>query len=119
MSANVSSGPPSWRRLGDLATQIYALGLHRESNTNNLPRWLLETRRRVFCATYMQDKTISTFLGRPIRMSKRHTDVKMPMDLSDAEIMSDEDTLDKAIRALDENGWNTKGEYLRASWAVS
>ncbi|KAF2646414.1 hypothetical protein P280DRAFT_544778 [Massarina eburnea CBS 473.64] len=110
------SAPPSYRRMGELNTQIYALGVHRESNTPNLPAWLLETRRRIFCSSYMQDKTISTFLGRPIRMSKRHTDIKMPLDLSDEELMADEATFNKAVGRLDANGWNTGGRYLRASW---
>ncbi|KAJ4290607.1 hypothetical protein N0V90_010825 [Kalmusia sp. IMI 367209] len=110
------SGAPSWRRFGELASQLYALGLHRELTAPNLPIWFLETRRRVFSACFMQDKTLSTFLGRPIRLSKRHTDMKMPLDLDDVDIMADESTLKAAIAALDENGWNTERRYLRTSW---
>ncbi|KAF1957989.1 hypothetical protein CC80DRAFT_470147 [Byssothecium circinans] len=110
------SAPPSYRRMGELNTQIYALGIHRESNSSSVPAWLLETRRRIFCSSYMHDKTIATFLGRPIRMSKRHTDIRMPLDISDDELMADEETFNSAVQALDENGWNTRGRYLRASW---
>jgi hypothetical protein len=102
--------------MGDVTTQLYALGLHRESNAVDMPIWLRETRRRMFCSAYLQDKTLSTFLGRPLRISKRHTDIKMPLDLSDVEIMGDESTLQVAIQALSEDGWNTHGRYLRASW---
>ncbi|PSN66092.1 hypothetical protein BS50DRAFT_588856 [Corynespora cassiicola Philippines] len=111
-----SSGPPAWRRLGELETQIYALGMHKESSSLRLPAFMLETRRRVFCSSYNQDKTSSTFLGRPIRMSKRHTDIKLPLDLSDSEIVGDEAALQLAIQSLDEEGWNKQGRYLRASW---
>ncbi|KAF2999680.1 hypothetical protein E8E13_002029 [Curvularia kusanoi] len=111
------SGPPSWRRINELATQIYALGMHKESASTSLPTWLTETRRRVFCSSYNQDKSISTFLGRPIRISKRHTDVPLPLDLRDEELTSsDPSVLESAIASLDSNGWNTKSQHLRASW---
>jgi hypothetical protein len=83
-----------------------------------VPTWFAETRRRMFCDSYNQDKSISTFLGRPIRISKRHTDISLPLDVSDEELYGDEATLTQAINALDNNGWNTKGRWLRASWIV-
>ncbi|KAF2031126.1 hypothetical protein EK21DRAFT_99886 [Setomelanomma holmii] len=110
------AGPPSWRRVGELSTQIYALGIHKESTSANVPTWLKETRRRIFCSSYNQDKSISTFLGRPIRISKRHADVSLPLDLSDEITVGDQAALNQAIQALDRDGWNTKGRWLRASW---
>ncbi|KAJ4372547.1 hypothetical protein N0V86_007907 [Didymella sp. IMI 355093] len=110
------SGPPSWRRINDLATQIYALGMHKESTSITIPTWLIETRRRIFCSSYNQDKAISTFLGRPIRISKRHTDMPLPRDLRDDDLTGSPADLALAIQALDENGWNTRGQHLRASW---
>jgi hypothetical protein len=83
-----------------------------------VPIWLAETRRRIFCSSYNQDKSISTFLGRPIRISKRHTDISLPLDLSDEETSGDQATLTQAINSLDKDGWNTKGRWLRASWIV-
>jgi hypothetical protein len=99
-----------------MATTIYAIGMHKESKGSNLPVFLLETRRRIFCAAYNNDKVLSTFLGRPPRLSKRHTDIKLPLDLSDPELTADEATLDLSIGNLDADGWNTKGEYYRATW---
>ncbi|CAN9270741.1 unnamed protein product [Alternaria alternata] len=110
------AGPPGWRRIGELSTQIYALGIHQEKKCDHAPEWLAETRRRVFCSSYNQDKSISTFLGRPIRISKRHTDIKLPLDLADSEVTGDQARLNSAIAALDTDGWNTKGRWLRASW---
>ncbi|CAI6340936.1 unnamed protein product [Periconia digitata] len=110
------SGPPSWRRIGELVNQIYAMGLNRESNAPDVPSWLLETRRRLCCGTYMLDKTISTFLGRPIGMSKRHINIQMPLDLSDETLMADDGTYTSAVQSLDENGW-ARDQYNRASWA--
>lgn len=110
------AGPPSWRRIGELSTQLYALGIHQDKKCANAPIWLRETRRRIFCSSYNYDKIISTFMGRPIRISKRHTDMSLPLDLSDDETTADKATLDTAIQSLDGDGWNTKGRWLRASW---
>ncbi|KAF2011491.1 hypothetical protein BU24DRAFT_426574 [Aaosphaeria arxii CBS 175.79] len=110
------TGPPAWRRLGELATQIFALGAHREQKNSKLPMFILETRRRLFGGAYNIDKITSTFLGRPLRISKRHSDSKPPLDLSDDDLCSDPATLARAIGNLDENGWNTQGRYHRASW---
>lgn len=110
------AGPPSWRRNGELSTQMYSLGIHKESTSANVPLWLRETRRRVFCASYNQDKSISTFLGRPIRISQRHTDIALPLDLGDNETTGDKSTFEAAVQSLDSEGWNTKGRWLRASW---
>ncbi|KAF2466147.1 uncharacterized protein BDR25DRAFT_345731 [Lindgomyces ingoldianus] len=110
------TSPQSWRRLGELSTQIYALGIHKESNCSNLPLFILETRRRLFCAAYSMDKTISTFLGRPPRLSNRHTDIKPPLDLSDMDLTADLTTASAAIKALDPGGWNQHHLYLRTSW---
>ena len=90
--------------------------MHKESASIDIPIWLTETRRRVFCSSYNQDKSISTFLGRPIRISKRHADIKLPLDLRDEELTGNPVDLDLAIKNLDEAGWNTKGQHLRASW---
>lgn len=113
-----SAGPPAWRRIGELATQVYALGIHQDRKCAQAPTWLAETRRRLFFAAYNQDKSISTFLGRPVRISKRYADARMPLDLSDEEVTGDEETLKAAIQALRADGWSTKGRWLRASWIV-
>ncbi|KAF1847050.1 uncharacterized protein K460DRAFT_52462 [Cucurbitaria berberidis CBS 394.84] len=110
------AGPPSWRRIGELATQMFALGIHKESTSADVPMWLRETRRRVFCSSYNQDKSIATFLGRPIRISKRHTDISLPLDVADDETTDDKAVLESATQTLDAEGWNTKGRWLRASW---
>lgn len=97
---------------------MYALGIHQDKKCAHAPIWLRETRRRIFCSSYNQDKSISTFLGRPIRISKRHTDISLPLDLSDDVTTGDKAALDLAIQTLDSEGWNTKGRWLRASWIV-
>ncbi|KAF2658901.1 hypothetical protein K491DRAFT_236581 [Lophiostoma macrostomum CBS 122681] len=110
------TGPPTWRALCDLSTHIYSLGMHKEATPHPLPFFILETRRRVFCHAYNADKNIATFLGRPPRLSKRHTDIRLPLDLPDADLTAPPETLAAAIGELDAQGWNVKGQYNRASW---
>jgi hypothetical protein len=105
--------------VGELSTHIYALGIHQEKKCAQAPAWLAETRRRVFCASYNQDKSMSTFLGRPFRISKRYTDVSLPLDLADDDITGEQAALQLATQALGPDTWNTQGRRLRASWLVS
>lgn len=90
--------------------------MHKESTSSSIPIWLAQTRRRVFCSSYNQDKSISTFLGRPIRITSRHTDIQLPLDLRDDELTGDPEALATAISRLDPAGWNTNTQHLRASW---
>lgn len=108
--------PTTWRRLGETASQMYLLGMHRESKSTDLPTFILETRRKLFGTAYNRDKTISTFLGRPPTLSKRHTDIKLPLDISDEDLCAGGDTLDQAIASLDEHGWNTQRQYPNSCW---
>ncbi|KAJ5206649.1 Transcription factor [Penicillium cf. griseofulvum] len=64
------SSPVTWQRLGELSTNIFELGVHRDTASSTpLPRFILESRRRLFAAAYHFDKSIATFLGRPPRIS--------------------------------------------------
>ena len=53
---------------GRLSTEIYALGIHRKPRDVDILIFLLESRRRIICASYNIDRRISTFLGRPPRI---------------------------------------------------
>lgn len=110
------TSPPVWRRLGELATEIYALGIHREPRDIDIPIFLLESRRRVFCASYNLDKSIATFLGRPPRISWRHADVKLPLDLRDEDLAAAQPEFELACQNLDKDGWSTDGTHCRVSW---
>ncbi|PYI16139.1 hypothetical protein BO99DRAFT_466555 [Aspergillus violaceofuscus CBS 115571] len=106
----------TWHRLGELSTTLFELGLHRESN--DLPIFLAEARRRIFAAAYQLDKTVATFLGRPPRISIRHSDCKPPLDLADEILTADSAHLQLITRTLDDSGWNLQEPpvFQRASW---
>ncbi|CAG7950314.1 unnamed protein product [Penicillium nalgiovense] len=109
------SSSVTWNRLGELATDIFELGAHRDT-PSLLPFFILESRRRLFAASYQLDKSIATFLGRPPRISWRHSDCRLPLDISDVDLAGHTHILEAARRSLDSNGWNTKKVYHQASW---
>lgn len=105
----------TWNRLGELATDIFEFGAHRESTTS-LPPFILESRRRLFAAAYQLDKSIATFLGRPPRISWRHSDCLLPLDISDGVLAGHPDIVEAAQISLDANGWSIIKVYQQASW---
>ncbi|OKO99508.1 hypothetical protein PENSUB_8353 [Penicillium subrubescens] len=116
-SINGDSSPHCWSRLGDLSTDIFALGLHRDAKSSDqLPEFLLEARRRQFAAAYQLDKSIATFLGRPPRIPLRYSDCRMPLDISDDALAPEDTNLQYCPTDLDANNWNVHGVFQRSSW---
>jgi hypothetical protein len=117
LSAHCDVGHLAWRRTGDLSSTVFALGIHQEpSNHVKLPFFVLELRRHIFCNAYSTDKALSTFFGRPPRISKRYCSIQPPHDLTDDEIIASEDVRNLALSKLDAEGWNTQGRLGRSTW---
>ncbi|KAJ5085414.1 hypothetical protein N7532_010185 [Penicillium argentinense] len=109
-----------WRRLGDLATDLFALGLNREAtySSENIPFFLAEGRRKTFVRAYYLDKIFAMVFNRPPRISSRHADCKLPLDLSDYEIFAVTlKTIGDVKKNLTQDGWNTDRNYRAATWA--
>ena len=106
-----------WRKLGDLTSDIFAHGIHREScGASNTPFFLVECRRRVFARVYHYDKSMASIFDRPPRVLKRYSDCEIPLNLSDEEVLSEPVVLDEARRRLTEDGWNTEEKYFSSTW---
>lgn len=69
-----------------------------------------EFRRRLFCFVFITDKQLATFMGRPPALSRRYSTCRIPLDLSDAQMMTDGEELEGIKARLDPNGWSTSGE---------
>ncbi|KAL4743259.1 hypothetical protein BDV11DRAFT_215390 [Aspergillus similis] len=115
------TGPPTWNRLGELSSCIFELGLHRDSHGHghkgeDIPVFLREVRRRLYAGLYHNDKNIATFFGRPPRVSWRHSDCELPLDISEEALLGDEQGLERAMAELDSEGWNMNTTFRRASW---
>ncbi|KAF2810118.1 uncharacterized protein BDZ99DRAFT_442630 [Mytilinidion resinicola] len=105
-----------WRRMGDGVICAYAEGYHCEEPFD-IPFFLRETRRRVFSAMYRSDKTMATFFGRPPLIAGRYCSRKMPFDLHETTLLTeDTSALNAALARLDSQGWNTDGVIYTATW---
>ncbi|KAE8164039.1 hypothetical protein BDV40DRAFT_311126 [Aspergillus tamarii] len=70
----------SWRKLGDVAASLYALGYHQQQTEafRSAPPFLRELRQIAFCRTYSADKNVSIFLGRPPRILRKFCQFYLP-----------------------------------------
>ncbi|KXH44020.1 fungal specific transcription factor domain-containing protein [Colletotrichum simmondsii] len=74
-----------------------------------------EIKRKLFSYVFYVDKVLASFAGRPPLISRRYARTPPPLDLKDDHLLSNEASLARHVAALDENGWNTKGELYSAT----
>lgn len=114
------SGLGVWRLVGDLATDLLALGLNREEtySPEQAPFFLAECRRRCFVTEYYLEKMFGLIFHLPPRITAQYVDVKLPLDLSDDELFAESpEELEASKSRLTEDGWNTDGKYRAATYA--
>ncbi|OKL61728.1 hypothetical protein UA08_03061 [Talaromyces atroroseus] len=100
---------------GDIASNVYAMGLHRDHYSANVPFFLSETRKRVLAAIHKSDKNGATFRGRPPRLPYQYCDFALPLDLADDQLFLDEKSIRVALNGLDDEGWNSQGQFYPAT----
>lgn len=94
-----------WSQLGEFSTRIFALGAHRDiKKSTDIPPFLSQMRKRLFAASYRIDKSIATFLGRPPRLSLRHSDCGLPLCIEDQMYGASNDVFSQAMEHVDEQG---------------
>jgi hypothetical protein len=82
-----------------------------------MPFFISECRRRTFAAAYQVDKLICTFFDRPPRVLRRYSDCKLPLDLSDDDLLVDGDEIGQVGLLLDKDGWSTTARYVSSTWS--
>lgn len=65
------AGYRSWRKLGDVASSLYALGYHQDTGSNGCPPFLQTLRQMILGRAYSADNNVSIFLGRPPRILRK------------------------------------------------
>ena len=103
--------------MSDSVSALYAAGMHCEGESRNTePLFLRESRRRIYAAVYLSDKTLAIFFGRPPMMGWRYSDRKQLLDVCDRVVTSeDPQVINEALSKLDSAGWNTEGRIYSAS----
>lgn len=87
------------------------MGLHDNIDPDGrAPFFLLEIRKQLFAIVYCQEIGISTFLGRPPRLSYRYCHISPPLGLTEAQILLDKDELSPLIAELDADGYPPGGK---------
>lgn len=77
-------GYHSWRRIGDVASSLFALGYHERVDGSDIPPFIVQLRKACFARIYAADKSLAVFLGRPPRIVKDYCHFKIPIGLDDA-----------------------------------
>lgn len=100
------------------------LGAHdEEASPHYKPSFFSEYKRRNAVHTFTRDKLEVAFTGHPPFISHNYFSTPMPLDLADRDLL-DASSLERAVKALDSNGWNTDGKLhsvtaIRARFMVA
>ncbi|KAI8624755.1 hypothetical protein F5Y19DRAFT_467606 [Xylariaceae sp. FL1651] len=107
-----------YRESGELVNAVVAMGLHIDVKQSNarIPFFLEQTRRRIVVGAYSIDISISSYLGRPPRLSYRYCNLTPPMDIPDHQMIADDDEIARIVASLDEHGFGKTGKISRATW---
>ncbi|KAM0255610.1 hypothetical protein ACHAQJ_005615 [Trichoderma viride] len=89
----------SWRRMGDVASTLFALGYHEkiDQDSSDIPLFVAELRRSCFARIYSADKSLAIFLGRPPRIMKEFCHFQVPTEM--AIVWNDSDNSIKSSRS--------------------
>lgn len=121
LTRSTSHRPPgfyNYQKRGQLCNALVASNLHQQISVNkDCPFFIAEFRKRLFVIAYENDKYNSAFVGRPPHLTRKYCQIQFPLDLSDAELMSDGLDLEDAIGNLDDDGWNQKGTIQRCTFS--
>lgn len=105
-----------WRRHGDMCATVTSLGMHRDTDSSpNHISFMTEINRRTYHAANAMDKMISYFTGRPPLLHRQYSSTPLPLDISEADLLTSVDTLKNAVSKLDENGWDTSDNVSRST----
>ncbi|UPX09743.1 uncharacterized protein EKO05_0000426 [Ascochyta rabiei] len=108
----------NWKKTSALAAALQCANLHQEITADeHTPFFIAELRKRLFICAYNNDKTSAVSAGRPPKLTRLYCRLQIPLDLTDAQTMSEGAELQATIAELDEEGWNQEGAVQRSTFA--
>lgn len=112
------SGYDSWQKTSSFVAALQCANLHQDIEVNDsTPLFMTELRKRLFVCAYSNDKSTAAFAGRPPKLTRLYCRLQLPLDLTDAQIMSEGSELQSAIEKLDREGWNQDDTVQRSTFA--
>ncbi|KAI0427257.1 hypothetical protein F5Y09DRAFT_316869 [Xylaria sp. FL1042] len=107
-----------YRESGEFVNAIVAMGLHLDVKQGKprMPFFLEQIRTRMVAEAYSTDIGISSYLGRPPRLSYRYCNLIPPMDIPDTQLIASGDEIARIIASLDQNGFGTSDKVSRATF---
>lgn len=113
-----NKGYDNWKKTSAFTAALQCANLHQEIKVDDMtPFFIAELRKRLFICAYNNDKTSAASAGRPPKLTRLYCRLQIPLDLTDAQTMSDGRELQAAISELDEAGWNQEGTIQRSTFA--
>ena len=92
------------------------MGLHEEPNKLNHQFWLSEIRKKIFWFAYISDKLFATFFGRPPLINGKFCSCTLPLDLESCDLKLPGEALERAVGALDPEGWSRDSVVPWTTW---
>ncbi|KAH8897572.1 hypothetical protein GQ53DRAFT_817865 [Thozetella sp. PMI_491] len=108
----------TWRRLADLAGAVFEAGLHQNSHdSQEIPPYFVEMRRRLFASAYSMDKSLCIAVGRPPMIARHFCQATLPLEIDEINFQdaSLADLTTPSIQ-LDASGWSLDGGYCVSTW---
>ncbi|KAH3920376.1 hypothetical protein HBH56_003700 [Parastagonospora nodorum] len=106
------------RKTASLSNALLSFNLHQEIRVDDhTPFFMAQLRKRLFICAYDNDKYTAAFSGQPPRLTRHYCRLQIPLDLTDAQTMSDGPELEEAVEDLDDYGWNQQGLVQRSTYA--
>lgn len=74
----IADSPFRWSLLGTTVSLAQTLGLHIDPTDWKIPDWEKRMRKRLFWATFVQDKWIALTMGRPSHLKREDFNIPVP-----------------------------------------
>jgi len=132
------TGYETSKKVAAMSAATICFNLHREIKVDDqTPFFITELRKRlcklifmraiqskytnftpnsVICC-YANDKRFAISAGRPPSLTRHYCQLQVPLDITDAQLMSEGLELEAAIQDLDKEGWNQHATIQRCTYA--
>jgi hypothetical protein len=112
-------GYRTWARSGRLINDLFAMDIHRDPErpqASDTPWFLREIQTRLFACMYEADKSLSRVLGKLPRLPRQYCNRRLPLKISDENILTAGFTSDDAIVNLPYLGSCIRQEPFPSDW---